>query len=151
MIRHVLFVAAGQTFALPLGEVREVVVPPATYTRVPRAPATVRGVLNLRGRIVTALDFARLLALEGPLARDPSLARLLLLEGKVRDLALIVDEVAGIQALGNLAAPAPGAASEIVGLARLAAGSATVLAADRLIESVRAALDATRTAKPAGA
>jgi purine-binding chemotaxis protein CheW len=141
--RHVIFRCRGQAFALPLGEVQVVVVPSA-FTRVPRAPAAVRGVMNLRGRVVTAIDFAELLALPkgGPV--DPALARLLLLEGKLRDLGLLVDEVTGIREL-RAEGPAPaGAPVEVSGLARDGEDSVTLLAAERLAEAVRGRFEATR-------
>ena len=53
---------ADQLFGLPLGRVRDVFVPQG-LSRVPLAPPEVAGVLNLRGRIVTALDLRRRLGL----------------------------------------------------------------------------------------
>ncbi|MGH6735937.1 MAG: chemotaxis protein CheW [Methyloceanibacter sp.] len=53
---------AGQLFGLPLERVRDVFVPQG-LSRVPLAPPEVAGVLNLRGRIVTALDLRRRLGL----------------------------------------------------------------------------------------
>ena len=53
---------AGQLFALKLERVRDVFVPQALST-VPLAPPEVAGLLNLRGRIVTALDLRRRLGL----------------------------------------------------------------------------------------
>src|SRR5262249_47489253 len=94
-VRHVLFRAGDQRFGLPLEAAREVVPPPRAYTRVPHAPASVLGVMNVRGRIVTVVDFARLLALP-PGAAEPGAARVLVLEARKRDLGLQVEEVAGI-------------------------------------------------------
>ncbi|MBN8920647.1 MAG: chemotaxis protein CheW [Rhizobiales bacterium] len=45
----------GQLFGLPIVHVHDVFVV-AQITPVPRAPQAVAGVLNLRGRIVTAID-----------------------------------------------------------------------------------------------
>ncbi len=53
---------AGQLFGLKLERVRDVFVPQA-LSAVPLAPPEVAGVLNLRGRIVTALDLRRRLGL----------------------------------------------------------------------------------------
>ena len=53
---------AGQLFALKLERVRDVFVPQA-LSAVPLAPPEVAGLLNLRGRIVTALDLRRRLGL----------------------------------------------------------------------------------------
>ncbi|MEQ8347701.1 MAG: chemotaxis protein CheW [Sneathiellaceae bacterium] len=46
---------AEQLFGIPVLEVRDVLRPQA-MTRVPLAPPEIAGVLNLRGRIVTAID-----------------------------------------------------------------------------------------------
>jgi purine-binding chemotaxis protein CheW len=48
-------VVANQTFGIPVGSVQDVFVP-QSITRVPLAPREIAGVLNLRGRIVTAVD-----------------------------------------------------------------------------------------------
>jgi purine-binding chemotaxis protein CheW len=52
---YVTFSTAGQMFGLPIERVQEV-FRPARITRVPLAEAKIAGVLNLRGRIVTAID-----------------------------------------------------------------------------------------------
>lgn len=46
---------AGQMFGIPVLQVQDV-LGPQRLTRVPLAPAEVAGSLNLRGRIVTAID-----------------------------------------------------------------------------------------------
>ena len=51
-----------QMFGLPIGRVQDVFVP-ERLTRVPLAPAEVAGILNLRGRIVTAIEMRRRLDL----------------------------------------------------------------------------------------
>jgi purine-binding chemotaxis protein CheW len=58
----VTVVTAGQLFGLKLGRVRDVFVPRA-LSRVPLAPPQVAGLLNLRGRIVTAIDLRQRLGL----------------------------------------------------------------------------------------
>ena len=51
----VTFTIAGQIFGLPIARVQDV-FKPVHITRVPLAGAEIAGVLNLRGRIVTAID-----------------------------------------------------------------------------------------------
>ena len=58
---------AGQTCGVPVLVVRDV-LGPQTITRIPLAPPEVAGSLNLRGRIVTAVDLRRRLHLA---PRDP--------------------------------------------------------------------------------
>jgi len=52
----------GQSFALPTQEVRELVMKPQ-ITMVPDAPEYVRGVMNLRGRVVTVVDLRKRLGM----------------------------------------------------------------------------------------
>lgn len=59
----VTVILAGQMIGLPILSVRDIFQPQA-ITRVPLAPPEVAGSLNLRGRIVTAIDMRRRLLLE---------------------------------------------------------------------------------------
>ena len=61
-IQYVTVFIGGQLFGLPIERVHDVFVP-ENMTQVPLAPNEVAGVLNLRGRIVTAIDMRRRLHL----------------------------------------------------------------------------------------
>jgi len=52
---YVTVTIGGQLFGLPIGQVQDVFIP-GRLTPVPLAPQDIAGVLNLRGRIVTAID-----------------------------------------------------------------------------------------------
>ena len=54
-IEYVTVIIAGQLFGLPISQVQDVFLPDR-LTRVPLASPEIAGVLNLRGRIVTAID-----------------------------------------------------------------------------------------------
>ena len=62
MSDFVTMTIADQLFGIPVLQVRDV-LGPQRITRVPLAPAEVAGSLNLRGRIVTAIDVRRRLSL----------------------------------------------------------------------------------------
>jgi purine-binding chemotaxis protein CheW len=62
MTEYVTATVAGQLFGLPIARVQDVFVLDR-LTRVPLATPEIAGVLNLRGRIVTAIDMRRRLAL----------------------------------------------------------------------------------------
>jgi len=64
---------AGQLFGLKLDHVRDVFVPQG-LSPVPLAPPEVAGLLNLRGRIVTALDLRRRLGLPPRGEAEPMIA-----------------------------------------------------------------------------
>ncbi|MEX0591639.1 MAG: chemotaxis protein CheW [Xanthobacteraceae bacterium] len=61
-IEYVTAMIGGQLFGLPIGRVLDVFAP-ERLTAVPLAPSEIAGVLNLRGRIVTAIDMRRRLDL----------------------------------------------------------------------------------------
>lgn len=61
---------AGQLCGVPVLAVRDILAAQA-ITRVPLAPPEVAGSLNLRGRIVTAIDLRRRLGLPGRPAGSP--------------------------------------------------------------------------------
>ena len=68
--RLLLFAVAGTVYGCEIGAVREI-VPLRRATRLPGAPAYVRGLVNLRGAIVTVIDLAARLA-NGTAADDGS-------------------------------------------------------------------------------
>jgi purine-binding chemotaxis protein CheW len=59
---YVTTVIGGQLFGLPISRVQDVFMP-ERLTRVPLSSSDVAGVLNLRGRIVTAIDMRSRLGL----------------------------------------------------------------------------------------
>jgi len=61
-IEYVTVTIADQLFGLPINRVQDVFMP-EMITRVPLSPPEIAGVLNLRGRIVTAIDMRRRLRL----------------------------------------------------------------------------------------
>jgi purine-binding chemotaxis protein CheW len=116
-----------ERYALPLSAVREVVVPPQSFSRVPRAPEAVRGVMNLRGRVVTVVELKSLLALQ-----DSGVAsqKIVMLDRGRRDLGLLVTEVDGIETIERVSQP-PAATGKplasVKGVARLKGLAVTVL------------------------
>ena len=131
-MRHVVFRIGAERYGLPLATVREV-VPPAVMSAVPRAPVAVRGIMNLRGRVVTVVGLASLLGVPSALADG---GKILILDRGRRDLGLLVSGVDGIHALEDVA-PAPGEAlPSIRGVAPHAEGAGTVLDADGLDKQI---------------
>jgi len=86
----VTFIIAGQMFGLPIARVRDV-FKPARITRVPLAAAEIAGVLNLRGRIVTAIDMRRRLEVKRHEQGDASMA--IGIEAKGESFGFLVDAV----------------------------------------------------------
>jgi purine-binding chemotaxis protein CheW len=86
----VLFRAGGAGYALEIRAVREI-KKVSGYTAVRHAPASVIGVINLRGRIVTLLDTGRILG-DGAWAPAFPLTVLFVADGE-EWVGLAVDEV----------------------------------------------------------
>jgi purine-binding chemotaxis protein CheW len=108
----------GQLFGLPISRVQDVFVPDR-LTRVPLAPPEVAGILNLRGRVVTAIDMRARLDLGARQADQPMMAIGIELKGE--SYGLLVDVVGEVMQLANSACEAKPANLD-AGLARVAAG-----------------------------
>jgi purine-binding chemotaxis protein CheW len=87
---YVTFTTAGQLFGLPIERVQDV-FKPARITRVPLAAAEIAGVLNLRGRIVTAVNLRSRLGLGGHQAGHTAMA--IGIESGGESFGLLVDAV----------------------------------------------------------
>lgn len=87
---YVTAMIGGQLFGLPIERVLDVFTP-ERLTRVPLAPAEVAGVLNLRGRIVTAIDMRQRLDLPPRGAGEPFMA--VGIEQAGESYGLLVDQV----------------------------------------------------------
>jgi len=131
-MRHVVFRLERDRYALPLSAIREVVEAPAQYTRVPRAPASVKGVMNLRGRVVPVVDLRALLDVKTP-ATQP-LGKVVLLDRGRRELGLLITDVDGIESIEKVTGAR--SASTVRGLARVGALAITVLDPDGLDSAV---------------
>ncbi len=85
----------GQTFGVPVLEVQDV-INRAAINRVPLAPPEIAGSLNLRGRIVTAIDMRRRLGLP-PQAEGQGDGVSVIVEQASGELyALMVDDVGDV-------------------------------------------------------
>jgi purine-binding chemotaxis protein CheW len=95
----VTFVVAGQMFGLPIARVQDV-FKPSRITRVPLADAEIAGVLNLRGRIVTAIDMRRRLDAGSRDERAPAMA--IGIEARGESFGLLVDTVGEVLKLSDV-------------------------------------------------
>ena len=57
--QFVIFRLGDQEYGLPIGAVEEIARPPDHITRLPKAPAFIDGVINLRGAVVPIVDLRR--------------------------------------------------------------------------------------------
>lgn len=100
----VTFMLDRETFGLPVSHVIEILRVSA-ITRVPHAPQTVRGVTNMRGRVLPVIDLrVRLGVNEAPIDDN---ARILVVSSRGRLLGLLVDGVQQVLRLDRLAVEPP--------------------------------------------
>jgi purine-binding chemotaxis protein CheW len=74
------------------------VIPLRPMTRIPGAPRFVRGLINMRGTIITVLDLGVRLDLMRPLSEDGSIL-LVRHRGGDRIVGIVVDEVMDVRSL----------------------------------------------------
>ena len=88
----------GQLFGIPVLLVQDV-LGPQKITRIPLASSEVAGALNLRGRIVTAIDVRKRLGL--PTAEDSSQSMSVVVDFRGELYSLIIDAVGEVLSLCN--------------------------------------------------
>ena len=98
LTEFVTFMIAGQLFGLPIACVQDV-FKPTRITRVPLAGAEIAGVLNLRGRIVTAIDMRQRLGVKKRDGDEPPMA--IGIEAKGESFGLLVDAVGEVLKLAD--------------------------------------------------
>jgi len=89
---------AGQRFGIPVLQVQDV-LREQKVTRIPLAPKEVAGSLNLRGRIVTAIDVRKRLGIEEKDDDTPSMS--VVVEHKAELFSLIIDSVGDVLRFKN--------------------------------------------------
>jgi purine-binding chemotaxis protein CheW len=104
-IEFVTVMIGGQLFGLPISQVQDVFMPDR-LARVPLAAAEVAGVLNLRGRIVTAIDMHCRLGLGKRKSDRPAMAVGIEFHGE--SYGLLIDSVGEVLKLAeNTREPVP--------------------------------------------
>ena len=136
-----LFIAmtvAGEVYGLDIAVVHTVITPQA-ITHVPKAPPFVKGVINLRGRILPVIDLRARFNLP-PLAPEGERhARIVVVEADGLSAGIIVDSVSEVLRLTPDAIDPPShlvsaAGTEcIVGIGRVPSVPSTPEAGERLI------------------
>jgi purine-binding chemotaxis protein CheW len=137
VVEYVTATVGGQLFGLPISRVQDVFAPDR-LTRVPLAPPEIAGLLNLRGRIVTAIDLRRRLGLDAPAGELPRMA--IGVESKGESYGLLIDVIGEVLKLpissreDNPVNLDPGLARVSAGVHRLDGKLLVVLDVDRVLD-----------------
>lgn len=133
---YVTATVGGQLFGLPIARVQDVFVLDR-LTRVPLAAPEIAGVLNLRGRIVTAIDMRRRLGLApGEVRKRMAIG----IECKGESYGLLIDAIGEVLSLptisreGNPVNLEPRLARVSAGVHRLEDRLLVVLDVDRVLD-----------------
>lgn len=137
IVEYVTATVGGQLFALPISRVQDVFAPDR-LTRVPLAPPEIAGLLNLRGRIVTAIDLRLRFGLDALAGDAPRMA--VGVEWKGESYGLLIDAIGEVMKLqtsdreDNPVNLDPGLARVSAGVYRLDGKLLVVLDVDRVLD-----------------
>ncbi|HEY8005175.1 MAG TPA: chemotaxis protein CheW [Phenylobacterium sp.] len=110
--QFVVFRLGGDEFGLPIEAVDEVAPAPATFTRLPKTPKFLEGVINLRGEVLPVIDQRR--RFEMAPKEDPDGRRLIVLRTERHRAGVIVDGVSEVlRCPAELIGEAPDLAGEV--------------------------------------
>lgn len=136
----VTFVLEKEEFGVPVRSVREI-IRVSEITRVPQAPVHIRGVTNLRGRIIPVVEIRTRIGLNA--ATVGYLSRILLVEAHDRVFGLLVDAVTEVLKVpASSVTPAPpevlssASAEYLVGVAQLGKRLIVLLDLDRVVTGI---------------
>jgi purine-binding chemotaxis protein CheW len=143
--KYLTFVLAGETYGVPVLAVREI-IRLCPITAVAGMPPHVRGVINLRGRVIPLIDLRLRFGLPAVADHDRTciiVAHVPATAGGTRPYAVVVDGVEEVATLGVAdIAPAPdfGGAVDvrfIIGMARRDAAVTTLIDLDTIAAADR--------------
>ena len=93
--QYLTFAVASETFAIPISSIKEI-IEYRQPTNVPMMPAYIRGVINLRGRVVPVIDLAVRFGRSqgGEVSKRTCIVILeVMQEGQQQDISVLVDAV----------------------------------------------------------
>jgi purine-binding chemotaxis protein CheW len=121
--RFLIFTLAQKPFAIPLMKVKEVIAF-KEVTPIPQAPAYFRGVMNLRGLVITVLDLKNKLSISSKTESNET--SVIILDMGDMPIGVMVDSVDSVASFqeGDISPPpsglAPGTGKHLSGVAKRA-------------------------------
>lgn len=109
--QFIIFRLGNQDYGVPIAAVSEIARPPGQVTRLPKSPAFIDGVMNLRGSVVPIVDLRRRFDMSA--AEQSRSRRILILSIRGVVAGFLIDAVSEImKAPANAICPAPGVSPE---------------------------------------
>jgi len=141
--KYLTFTLGSESYGIAVIKVREI-IRPITITAVPQMPVFIKGVINLRGKVIPIVDLR--LKFELPEAKNTErtcivVVQVILSTGTKAQMGLVVD---GVEEVANIAAidiePTPDFGScldttYILGMAKLKGAVKTLLDIDKLLNA----------------
>ena len=95
--QYLTFSVSGESFAIPISAIKEIIEYRAP-TDVPMMPPYIRGVINLRGRVVPVIDLSvRFERAKGEVSKRTCIVILEIThEGEQQDISVVVDAVSAV-------------------------------------------------------
>ena len=149
--KYLTFVLAGEEYGIQILSVHEILgMLPAT--RIPRTPEHIRGVINLRGKVIPVLDLRLRFGMPAVEATETSCIIVVQVQGT--QMGLVVDQVSEVTTIAHTdIEPAPSFGADVptdfilgigkaAGRVRLLLDIDRVLSTDEVVEVTAAAADA---------
>ena len=94
----VTFELSGEEFGVDIMQVSEV-IPVPRITRIPQAPECIKGLINLRGKILVVIDLNKRLGFSSK--ETDSLSRIIIVEVKDTVIGMLVNSVKEVMRLAS--------------------------------------------------
>ncbi len=137
MQQLVVFSLAGEHYGLPITQVQEI-IRYQTPRSLPSPLASIRGVINLRNRIIPICDLQCEMGLSAAGERDDGTSKIVIIETAVGTVGLIVDSVDQVMRVEDEQVE-PGAGSQqeyVSGIAKIGSDLVILLQPDALATSI---------------
>lgn len=159
-LQLVSFISAGGEYAIPIGEVQEIVQLPADVVRVPGAGAHVLGLMTLRERLLPLVSLRALFGEEGSVAQASARVLVIAVPGQPQlSVGLVMDSVKEVLRVPRaMVDPLPpllaGGAGNLEAICRLERGQrlVSILSVSRMFEAglMQSAVEAVEAGREEG-
>ena len=141
----VVFDLASEVYGVDIGTVREI-IRMQEITRMPRTPAYVEGVINLRGKVTPVVDLRSRFGLDGGDDDESFAKRIVVVDTGERSMGFVVDAVSEVLRVpaGSIEPPSSAVMSEdsdyLVGIVKLPDRLISLLDLERVLDASGAAV-----------